>query len=249
MVQFQVFRIIEIFHVKQFFHFGNACFRRSHGFLLFINGVIFILFQFRHQFGHDIVIIRRLLSRAGNNQRCAGFIDENGVHFIDEAVVQRSLHHLIQGCDHIVTEVVEAEFIIRSVGNIGIIGNLSLIEIKVMDNEAYRETQEFINLAHPFTVSFGQVIIDRNDMNPFSFQRIQIHRSRCHQGFTFAGAHFCNIAAMEDDAADELYIKMTHAQYTAGCFADYRKSFGQDIIQRFPFSQPRLEFIGLIGQR
>ena len=117
-VQLQIFRIIEVFHMKHFFHLGNPCFRRCHGLLLFINGVVFILFQMRHQLGHDVVIIRGFLPRSGNNKRRAGFINEDGVHFIDEAVMKGTLYHLVQGGDHVITEVVKAEFVIRSVGNI-----------------------------------------------------------------------------------------------------------------------------------
>ena len=158
------------------------------------------------------------------------------------------LYHLVQGGNHVITEVIETEFVIRSVGNIGIVSNLSLLEIQVMDDKAYRKAQEFINLAHPFTVSLGQVIVDRNDMDPFAFQGIQVYRRRSHQGFTFAGAHFSNVAPMEDNAANELHIEVPHSQYTAGCFTDNGESFRKDIIQGLPLGQAGLEFIGLVGQ-
>ena len=248
MVQLQIFRIIQIFHMKHFFHLCNPGFCRSHGFLFFIDGVVFIFFQMRHQLGHDIVIICRFLTGAGNNQRCTSFIDKNRVYFIDQAVMKGALHHLVQGGNHVIAKVVKAEFIIRSVGNIGIISNLSLLEIQVMDNEAYGKAEEFIDLSHPFAVALCQVIIDRNDVNAFPFQGIQVNRSGSYQGFTFTGTHFSNITAVENNTANQLHIEMAHAQYATGRFADNCKGFRKDIVQCFALGQTSLEFVGLISQ-
>ena len=162
--------------------------------------------------------------------------------------MERPLYHLVKGGHHVITEVVETEFVIRPVGDIGIVGNLSLLEIQVMNDEAYREAQKFINLAHPFAVALGQVIVDRNDVDALSFQCIQVYRRRSNQGFTFAGAHLGDVAPMEDNAADELHIEVPHAQYTAGRFTDDRKSLGQEIVQCLPLGQTGFELIGLVGQ-
>ena len=82
--------------MKQFFHLCNTGFSRCNSFLLFINCVIFILLQLRDKFCHYVVIIRRFLSRSGNDQWCTCFINQNGVDFIDQAEMQRTLYHLIQ---------------------------------------------------------------------------------------------------------------------------------------------------------
>ena len=48
---------------------------------------------------------------------------------------------------------------------------------------------------------------------------------------------------MQRDPTDQLDIKMTQANRPFGCFADCRKRFGQDFLQRFLLSLELLFFI------
>ena len=94
-----------------------------------------------------------------------------------------------------------------------------------------------MNLAHPFRISFGKVIIDRDNMNALSFQRIQIRRQRGYQRFTFTGLHLGNSSLMKNNTADQLYPVMFHAKHTKSRFPDNRKSFRKQIIQCFSLLQ------------
>ena len=249
MVQLQIFRIIEVFYMQQLFHLCHTRFGRRYGLLLFIDGIVFFFFQLRNEFGDGVVCIGRFLPRTGNNQRCAGFIDQNGVDFIDQAVVQRTLNHLVKRGDHIVTQVVETEFIVRPVGDIGIVRDFSLVEIQIMNDEADGETQEFIYLSHPFAVSFRQIIIDGNDMDALAIQCIQIDWCRSDQRLAFAGTHLGNVSTMQNNTTDQLGIEVTHPQHAARGFTNDRKSLRQDIIQCLTLGKTRFEFIGFVRQR
>ena len=162
--------------------------------------------------------------------------------------MKRALYHLIQTGNHVITEIVKTKFVIGTIGNIRIIGNLSLIKIQIMNNQTYRESKELINLSHPLAVSFCQVIIDRNDMSALAFQRIQINRCYSDQRLTFTSTHFGNVATVKNHTPDKLYIILTHTENTAGSFPYNSKSLRQDIIQCFSISQTVFKFYRLMCQ-
>ena len=76
------------------------------------------------------------------------------------------LHHLLDGVFHIVAQVVEAELVIRSVGDIASIGLTALIVLDVVKDAAHGEAQELVNLPHPFGVALGEVVVHRDDVHP-----------------------------------------------------------------------------------
>ena len=47
-------------------------------------------------------------------------------------------------------------------------------------------------------------------MNPPPGEGVQVNRERRDEGLAFASRHFRNAASVQNDAADQLYIKMNH---------------------------------------
>src|SRR4029453_3755593 len=86
--------------------------------------------------GNDIVLVRGLFRRAGNNQRGSGLVDQNIVHFIDDNKVELSLDVLLQGEFHVVPQVIEPELVVRSISDICAISflarNRAQIEVAVI---------------------------------------------------------------------------------------------------------------------
>ena len=62
-----------------------------------------------------------------------------------------------------------------------------------------------MHLTHPLRVTLRQIVIDRNNMHAFSFQRIQISRQKTSLGLTFTGPHLRDPSLMQHDTADQLY--------------------------------------------
>ena len=58
---------------------------------------------------------------AGNNQRGTRFVDEDGVHLVDDGEIVPALHFVFLIDDHVVAQVVEAELVVRTIGNVGIV--------------------------------------------------------------------------------------------------------------------------------
>ena len=85
--------------------------------------------------------------------------DRDGVDLVDDDEVVPALDHLLLVDSHIVAEVVEAEFIVRAVGDVGGVGRAALGRRLVMDDEADGEAEEAIDLAHPLRVALGEMCI------------------------------------------------------------------------------------------
>ena len=127
MVYFHVFRVTEVFNVKEFFRFGHACVCQTYSLFLFFNCEIIFLFQGFNKSVCNLIKIRRLVSLSGNNQRCSCFINKNGVHLVDDGIIKVTLSQLALVNYHIVAEVIEAELVIGSVCYISLISGLSCL--------------------------------------------------------------------------------------------------------------------------
>ncbi len=68
-----------------------------------------------------------------------------------------------------------------------------------------------MNLAHPFGVARGEVIVDRNDMNAAAGEAVEIGRQGRDERFTFTRSHLGDAALVQGDAADHLHVEMAHA--------------------------------------
>ena len=132
---------------------------------------------------------------------------------------------------HIVPQVVEAEFIISSVGDIFSVGLLSFKFIHIVLNRSYFKTEKIKYWAHPLCVPFGQIIVHCDDMNAISFQGVQIGRERSNQSLSFSCLHLGYFPLVKDNAAHKLNIKVTHIDGPFTDFADDCKSFDEKVIK------------------
>ena len=66
--------------------------------------------------------IGRLVGGTGNDQGRARFIDEDVIDLVDDGKAQFALHKPFVSEDHIVAQVVEAEFVVGAIEDIGGVG-------------------------------------------------------------------------------------------------------------------------------
>ena len=195
--------------------------------------------RYRIQF---MVQVGMVLGLAGNDQRSTRFIDQDRVHFIDNGEVQAALHALAAIVDHVIAQVVKAEFIIGAIGDVGTIGGLLGVMRHLRQVDASGQAEPAIQAPHPFGIALGQVIIDRNDMHPLARQGIEIGWQGRHQRLALTGAHFGDFPEMQGHAADQLHIEVTHLQYAPAGLATYREGFRQKLVERFALGEAFLEF-------
>ena len=144
---------------------------------------------------------------------------------------------------HIIAEIVEAEFVIRTVGYIARIGVLAFDIVHIVLDTADCQAEKFMDLAHPLGVARGKVIIDRDDVDAASGQTVEIRRQRRDEGFTFTRTHLSDTALVQGDTADHLNVEVPHSGHSPRTFADGRKSLGQDLVQDLLFSLTAFFFV------
>ncbi len=133
---------------------------------------------------------------------------------------------------HVVAQVIEAVLVVGAVGDVAAVILVAFLIAQIVDNHAHRHAQTLIDAPHPVGIALGQVVVDRDDVDAFSGQRVEIHRQRRHQRLAFTGFHFGDFAAMEHDAADQLHVEMPHVEVAASGLAHGGERGNQQIIER-----------------
>ena len=121
------------------------------------------------------------------------------------------MYHRFAGKFHVVAQIIKAQLIISSVGNVATISVLTFLIVHAIGNTANGKAEETVQLAHPFRVALGEVIIHGHNMHAFAWQCIEVGGQRTYQRFTLTRAHFSDHAFMKDNTADHLHIKVAHA--------------------------------------
>ncbi|MNU81371.1 hypothetical protein D3C71_710290 [compost metagenome] len=157
--------VIQILNPKGFLGFRHTFLGKRYCLNFDIYIVVLFRFQTLHETVGCIVQLGRFLGLSGNNQRSTRLIDKNGVHLVNNAEIERTLNHLLFVENHIVTQIVEPEFIVRSVRNIASISRLLLFMFHTVQVDPYGHSQEVIDLAHFRAVTLCQIIIHGHNVN------------------------------------------------------------------------------------
>ena len=112
-----------------------------------------------------------------------------------------------------------------------------------MDNQTDLEPHESVDLAHPLAVSAGEVVVDRDDVDPFAGERVEIGGKRCDERFAFAGLHLRDASLMQNDTAEDLHGEVLHPEHTPRSLAAGER-FGQDIVKGLAVGEALLEIRG-----
>ena len=170
------------------------------------------------------------------------------VDFVDDGVVVTALHVVREVELHVVAQVVEPELVVGAVGDVAGVGDLAFLVVEVVLDDADRHPEEAVDTAHPLRVAAGQVVVDRDDVDALALERVEIGRERRDERLAFAGLHLGDLAAVQDDAADQLDVEVAHVQHAAAGFADYGKGFRNEVVERRSAGEPLPELGGLRHQ-
>ena len=165
-----------------------------------------------------------------------------------------ALDHLRHVVFHVVAQIVEAEFVVRAIGDVGGIGRAALFVIESVNDDAYAQAEETVDLPHPFRVAAGEIIVDGDDMHALGRERVEINGERGDQGLAFAGLHLGDLAFVQDHAADQLHVEVALADGPLGGLTHGGEGRDQDIVERGALGELLLEvggarLQGLVGQR
>ena len=188
------------------------------------------------------------VGRPGDDQRRPGLVDENGVHLVDDGVIETPLTEILDVEFHVVAEIVKAELVVGAVGDIRSVGLPPGLIVHVVDDGAGGQAEKAVDLAHPLHIAPGQIVVDRHHVHALAGQGIQVDRQGGGQGLALAGLHLGDHAPVQDKAADELHIVMTLPEDPPACLAHHGKGLGQKLIQGGAAGYLLLELQGLGGE-
>jgi len=146
------------------------------------------------------------------------------------------------------SQVIEAEFVVGAVGDVGAVGLGLVGHLHARPHHTHRQSEEVVDLAHPLRVALGEVVVDGDDVHALAFQRVQVHRQGRHQRLAFAGAHLRDLALVQHHPADQLHVVVAQADHPAAGFTDDGKRFGQDLVEALAVGYPLLELGGFVVQ-
>ena len=167
-----------LFH-QQFFNQHQTTFGQVHLARFFVHrevaftlegfGVFFFLTdQVRNNFIHAFIHFRAVFCRAGNDQRCTRFIDQDGVHFVHQRIVQFTLYTFFRAERHIVAQVVKAVFVVRTVSDVSCVSFALCRCWHARQVDTDSQAKEFKQRTVVFGVTLRQVVVDGNYVHAFT---------------------------------------------------------------------------------
>ena len=160
-----------------------------------------------------------------------------------------ALRHLRQLVFHIVAQIVEAELVIRAVGDVAGVGGGAILVRNVVDDDSDAHAEEVIYLPHPFGVALGEIVVDGDDMHAFALERVEIDRERRDQRLAFAGAHLGDAALVQHHAADQLHVEMALAERALRRLAHRGEGGHEQIVERLAGGELLAELLRAGAQR
>ncbi len=211
-------------------------------------GLAFLAHQVGNDLVHGHVHGRVVFGLAADDQRRAGLIDQDGVHLVNDGVVEHALNAVARLVDHVVAQVVEAVLVVRAVGDVAVVGGLLFLARHVGQVDAHRQSEEVVQLGHPGRIAIGQIVVHGHHVHAIARQCVQVDRQRGGQRLAFAGAHFGDLAVVQRHAAQQLNVEVAHLHDALGALAHHGEGFGQQVVQRLALGHTFLELLRLCTQ-
>ena len=142
-----------------------------------------------------------------------------------------ALYHRLEVELHVVAQVIEAEFVVGAISDVGSVGLLAVGVCHVGLDDADGKSEKPVDGAHPFGVSAGQIVVGRYHMHTAALEGVEVDGQRGDQGLALAGLHLGYLPLVQDDAADELNIERAHVDSAPGRLAGDGKSLDEQVVQ------------------
>src|SRR5699024_451313 len=105
---------------------------------------------------------------------------------------------------HVVAEIIKAELIIGTIGNIGAVGFAALFSIWIVQvYTIYFQAVKVEDGLIPFGITLSQIVVNCNYMHATTGKCVEIGRKDGGEGFTFTPFHFGNCTLMHADTPNK----------------------------------------------
>jgi len=176
--------------------------------------------------------VRLARGRAGDDERGAGLVDEDRVDLVDDAVEVAALDEVLAAPRHVVAQVVEAELVVRAVGDVGLVLLAADLGVLTRDHGARRHAEGAEDATHELGLVRREEVVDRDDVDALAGDRIQVRRERRGQGLALTGLHLGDVAEVEGGAAHDLDVVGTLTEGAARGLAHSGEGLGHELVER-----------------
>src|SRR5215207_7388116 len=240
--------VVEVLYTKSLLDLLDTALRWGYLLLLLVHLVVFAALQARHYGRESVVDVGGGLGHTRDDERGARLVDQDGVDLVHYPEAELALHELVGRGRYIVPEVVEAELGVRAVGDVRVVGDLPLVEVHALLDEADLESQESVDLTHPGRVAAGQVVVDGDDVDAFAYQGVEVNGHGGRERLALARLHLRYLAFVQHYAAHDLLVEGAHPKGTPGDLPHDGESLGQQIIEGLAASEPLAKLVRLLPQ-
>ena len=248
--------VVHVLDAEPALHLVDALFGRADGAVLQVDEVVAALLgalgtglHAWHEPCEREVQVGRLLGLAADDQRRPRFVDEDVVDLVDDREGAFALHALVELHHHVVAQVVEAEFVVRAVGDVRrvglaardrpevdealVVGRIARLEDvrRLVRDHPDADAEEVEDRSHPLRVASREVVVDGDDVDAAPGERVEDRGQRGDERLALAGPHLRDLALVEDGPADELDVEVTHVQRPLHRLAGHREDFGEDLVE------------------
>ena len=195
-------QVVEVVDAEHPLDRVDAVLQRRHRALLLVDLVVDVALQAPGDGREADVELGRVGHLAADDQRGAGLVDEDRVDLVHDAVVVAPLDLLGPGHGHVVAQVVETELVVGAVGDVaGVLGPLELGAAVAGHDQPDAQAEPLVELAHPFGVASGQVVVDGDHVDALAGQAGEVDGQGGGEGLALAGAHLGHRAPVQRRAA------------------------------------------------
>jgi hypothetical protein len=146
---------------------------------------------------------------------------------------------------HVVAQVVEAEFRVRPVRDVGRVCVSPLGEGHHVRDKAGADPERVEHGLDPLRIALGEIVVDRDEMDVLPRERVQVERHRGDERLSFARAHLGDVALVEDDPAHHLDVEEADAHRPLERLAHRREYLEEDVLERLAVRDALPELGGL----
>ncbi len=144
---------------------------------------------------------------SGQHQGHQRLVDQHRVGLVDQGHVRVGRHQIVDIGHQLIAQHVEADLVDRRVGDVALVGRAALVGGRFAGDPADRDAERLQQWTHPFGIAAGQVVVDRDDVNVPSTQRVAGSGDGSGQGLALTGCHFDHVAGQHPQRAEQLHIE------------------------------------------
>ena len=121
---------------------------------------------------HPLIQVAAILRGAGNDEGGARLVDQDRVDLVHDGEEVAALGHVFLRHLHVVAKIVEAQFVVCGIGDVGAIGGALFGIGLIWIDDTAGQAKLGIDLAHPFRVALCKVVVHGDDMHALACQRV-----------------------------------------------------------------------------